>query len=105
MYVAQTRRALRTRYRCVHTGVTPRRWLSMAADSSTPTTSCPRAASTLASRPVPQPSSKIREPSGTALSIRSGSPFAGRCKYTSTVQPSGVTTPPPSIQTTLTDEA
>lgn len=53
--------------------------------------------------PGDEPTVGIVEP--TIESIRSGSPFTGRCEYTSTAQPSGVTTPLSSIQTTLTDAA
>jgi hypothetical protein len=50
---------------------------SMAGDSSTPSTGWPSPASGRRIRPVPQPSSRIEAPSGSAACTVSGSPNVG----------------------------
>jgi len=50
---------------------------SMSAESSAPTTRWPSAASGRRIRPVPQPSSRIDAPGGTAACTISGSPNDG----------------------------
>jgi hypothetical protein len=50
---------------------------SMSGESSTPVTGCPGAASGRKIRPVPQPSSRIDAPGGTAASTISDSPDFG----------------------------